>query len=220
MTLYKRLLRYVQPHWRLIVIMLVASAVYSSTNAIYVTQLESIVDAGFVDKDLSVIYQTIGIILAVTLCRGIGFFVGNYTSSRVSNDIVLALRKQMFAKLQRLPTVYFDRENSGHTLSLFNYHVSQVTDAATKAAITLAREGVLVLVALVYLFYQNWQLTLLIFALTPIMAVVIRLISKSSKSTTVALTNKAGLPARYSKFAMLPSKVWWQPPAVHRLLSY
>ncbi len=178
LILYKRLLKYAKPHWKLIVVMLIAAAIYSSSNAAYVAQLKGIIDEGFVNKDMQIIYHTVGIVVLVTFFRGLGFFVSKYLSTRVSSDIVLVIRQEMFAKLQQLPAKYYDRENSGQTLSLFNYHVSQVTTAATGAAITLAREGVMVIVALVYLFYQNWKLTLLIFALTPIMAVVIRVISK------------------------------------------
>ncbi|PIE43635.1 MAG: lipid A export permease/ATP-binding protein MsbA, partial [Gammaproteobacteria bacterium] len=72
----------------------------------------------------------------------------------------------------------FDRVSSGTTLSRFNYDVLQVTDAATNAILTLVREGVLVIVLLGYLLYQNWKLTLLIFALTPLIGFIVRVISK------------------------------------------
>lgn len=191
-TLYKRLLKYVKPYWGMVVIMLLATAVYASTNAIYASKLKIIIDEGFIDKDMNAIRSTIAILVLVTLFRGIGFFVSNYASRRISSDVVLNLRQEMFSHLQRLPTKYFDRVTSGETLSRFNYDVLQVTDAATNAVITLVREGVLVIVLLGYLLYQNWQLTLLIFALAPIIALVVRIISKRLRKLAERIQGNMG----------------------------
>lgn len=192
-TLYKRLLEYVKPYWRTLVVMLVAMAVYASTNAIYAAKLKTIIDAGFIDKNLTAILDTIVVLVIVTLFRGVGFFIGNYSSRRVASDIVLTIRRQMFAKLQQLPTSYFDRVNSGETLSRFNYDVMQVTDAATNAVLTLAREGVLVIILLGYLLYQNWQLTLFIFALAPIIGLVVRLIAKRLRRLAQRIQGNMGV---------------------------
>lgn len=191
-TLYKRLLKYVKPYWGMVVIMLLATAVYASTNAIYASKLKIIIDEGFIAKDMNAIRATIAILVLVTLFRGIGFFVSNYVSRRISSDVVLNLRQEMFSHLQRLPTKYFDRVTSGETLSRFNYDVLQVTDAATNAVITLVREGVLVIVLLGYLLYQNWQLTLLIFALAPIIGLVVRIISKRLRKLAERIQGNMG----------------------------
>ncbi len=191
-TLYKRLFKYVKPYWAMVVIMLIATGVYASTNAIYAAKLKTIVDKGFIEKDMTAIYVTILALVAVTFFRGIGFFIGNYASRRVSSDIVLTIRKEMFAKLQQLPTSYYDRVSSGQTLSRFNYDVLQVTDAATNAALTVAREGVLVIVLLGCLLYKNWQLTLLIFALAPIIGLVVNLISKRLRKLAQRIQGNMG----------------------------
>lgn len=172
--------------------MLVATTIYSSTNAIYAAKLKVIIDEGFIKKDMSAIYATIGVLILVTLLRGIGFFISNYASRRVSSDVVLNIRKEMFAHLQRLPTAYFDRVSSGVTLSRFNYDVLQVTDAATNAALILVREGALMLVLLSYLLYQNWQLTLLIFALAPFIGITVRVISKRLRKLAERIQGNMG----------------------------
>jgi len=177
-TLYQRLLKYTAPHYKMIGVMLVATGGYALTNAIYASTLKTIVDEGFIAKNMQAIYHTIILLLAVTLFRGVSFFIGNYMSRRVSSDIVRTLRLDMFLHLQRLPSRFFDRNHAGSILSRFNYDVLQVTDAATNAVIILVREGVLVIALLSYLFYQNWRLTLIIFSLVPIIGLVVKLLSK------------------------------------------
>lgn len=190
--LYQRLLQYVKPYRGWVVIMVIATAMYSATNAYYASTLKIIIDEGFIEKDMTAIYVTVAMLVIMTFFRGIGFFIGNYSSRRVSGDIVLTLRQEMFSHLQALPHRYFDRVSSGETLSRFNYDVLQVTDAATNAAITLVREGTLVLVLLSYLFYQDWQLTLIIFALVPVIAVVVRLISKRLRKLAKRIQGNMG----------------------------
>lgn len=193
MLIYRRLLSYVKPFWPFVVLMVIATAIYSATNAVYVAQLKTIIDDGFIEKDLNAIKVTIITLVAVTLIRGLGFFASSYSSRRISSDIVLTLRQQMFVHLQRLPATYFDRVNSGETLSRFNYDVLQVTEAATNAFITLIREGVLVIVLLSYLFYQNWKLTFIILALTPVIALIVRLISRRLRLLAQRIQDNMGL---------------------------
>lgn len=191
--LYRRLLGYIKPFWALVGLMIIATAIYSATNAVYVAQLKTIIDDGFIQKDLTAIKATIIILVVVTLFRGLGFFTSSYASRRISSDIVLTLRQQMFAHLQCLPATYFDRVNSGETLSRFNYDVLQVTEAATNALMTLVREGVLVIVLLSYLFYQNWKLTFIILALAPVIGLIVKLISQRLRRLAQRIQDNMGV---------------------------
>ncbi len=191
-VLYRRLLAYVKPHWFYALIMIIATGAYSATNAIYAAQLKDIIDEGFIKKDMGAINATIMILWIITLFRGVSFFISNYTMRRVSSDIVLNLRQDMFTKLQQLPTRYFDRVSTGKTLSKFNYDVLQVVGTATDAVIVLVREGVLSIVLLIYLLYQNWKLTLLIFALVPVISVLVKIISKRLRTLAERIQGNMG----------------------------
>lgn len=57
LNLYKRLLTYVKPHWLFAVVMVVATGAYSATNAVYAAQLKTIIDEGFIKKDMGQLTQ-------------------------------------------------------------------------------------------------------------------------------------------------------------------
>ncbi len=192
MILYRRLLTYIKPHWFYALVMVIATGACSATNAFYMSKFKDIINEGFVEKDMGEINMTLVIIFLTTIFRGVMFFISNYTMRRVSSDIVLHLRQDMFAKLQRLPARYFDRVSTGKTLSKFNYDVLQVVDTATDAVIVLVREGVLAVVLLVYLFYLNWQLTLLIFALVPMISLLVKMISKRLRKLAERIQGSMG----------------------------
>ncbi len=191
-TLYKRLLAYVKPLWVYGVIMVIAMACYAATNAYYMKQFKDVINEGFVNRDMDAIQFTLMTLLLTTLFRGIMFFTGKYMMRRVSSDIVLNLRHDMFAKLQRLPARYYDQVNTGKTLSKFNYDVLQVVDAATNATVVLVREGVLAIIFLTYLLYLNWKLTLIILVLVPFIAVLVQLISKRLRRLAESIQGSMG----------------------------
>ncbi|MPV85436.1 lipid A export permease/ATP-binding protein MsbA [Ostreibacterium oceani] len=191
-TLYKRLLGYVLPYWKMVALMLLATAVYASTNALYIANIQPIIDDGLIGKDMRAIQAVIGFLLLITFVRGIGFFLSGYASRWVASQIVFDFRQQMFGHLHQLPSRYYDRVNSGQTLSKFNYDVQQLTGAATNAIITLVREGVMVIAYLSYLLYVNWKMTLIIFVIAPLVGWIVVLVSKRLRRLAQSIQGNMG----------------------------
>jgi ATP-binding cassette, subfamily B, bacterial MsbA len=110
------------------------------------------------------------LVVVIYLLRGIGLFVGNYAIAVVAENIVHALRTEVFNKLTTLPGSYFDQHSSGHLISKITYNVNQVTGVATEALKIILREGFTVVLVLAYLFWTNWQLTMVFVAIAPLIA--------------------------------------------------
>jgi subfamily B ATP-binding cassette protein MsbA len=96
----------------------------------------------------------------------------------VSNRVVLDLRGAMFARLVRMPTQFFDDHTSGALLSRVAYDVAGVTSAATSVLTVVVKDSVTVLALLAWLFYLDWKLTLIALAATPLLAFVVRQLSR------------------------------------------
>ncbi len=191
-TLYKQLIKYVFPYFKVAMLMLLATIVYASTNGLLVKTMQLMIDEGFVAQNMTAIYKAVTTFLLITIVRGLGFFVSSYYSRYLSSSIVLDIRKDMFTHLQLLPHKYYDTTTTGEILSKFNYDVLQVTGAATKAIITLVREGVTVLVLLLFLFWQNWKLTMLIILITPIVGLIISIVSKRLRRLAKSIQSNMG----------------------------
>ncbi|HYE38981.1 MAG TPA: lipid A export permease/ATP-binding protein MsbA, partial [Ramlibacter sp.] len=85
---------------------------------------------------------------------------------------------QMFDKLLRLPTGYYDREPSATTMSKLTYNAQQVSPIITNALITIVKDSLTVLGLLGYMLYLNWRLSLVFFTVLPVIAFVIRSVSR------------------------------------------
>lgn len=130
LSLYKRLLGYITPYWRMVVLMLFSTAIYALTEPLLLKTMQPLIDHGFVDKEIPAVNLTILAIFIIILVRGAVFFLKNYSSRWVTSQVVFDIRKEMFAVLHALPTKYFDKSNSGAIISRFNYDVQQVTSAS------------------------------------------------------------------------------------------
>ena len=71
------------------------------------------------------------------------------------------MRAELFAHYLRLPTAYYDRASSAQMLSRLTYNIELVAEAATNSVTVLIRDTLTIVALLGWLFYLNWQLTLI-----------------------------------------------------------
>ena len=189
--IYKRLLGYVVPHKWLFFISVIGFLFYSSTQPMFAALIKHIIDTLQSGEKQKMLYLPL-ILSGLFLIRGIGAYLGNYFLAKVSNNVVHALRCEVFNQYTLLPTSYFDLNNSGYMISRITHNVGEVTKAVTDAARTFVREGLTVIGLLVYLFYTQWMLTLIFLAIAPVIAVMVTYVSKRLRRLGKNIQNSVG----------------------------
>ena len=177
LKLYGRLLSYVLPYIPLFFISILGFAIYSGSQVAATEWLKRVID--YVNNpqgDLRLILPVA--LIAIAFIRGIGFFIGNYLLSSISNRLVHNLRTELFKKLTILPSSFYDAHSSGHLISRITFNVMQVTGAATNALKIFIREGLLVTGLISYLMYLNWKLALFLFIAAPFIGLIVGIASK------------------------------------------
>ena len=177
LKLYGRLLSYVLPYIPLFFISILGFAIYSGSQVAATEWLKRVID--YVNNpqgDLRLILPVA--LIAIAFVRGIGFFIGNYLLSSISNRLVHNLRTELFKKLTILPSSFYDAHSSGHLISRITFNVMQVTGAATNALKIFIREGLLVTGLISYLMYLNWKLALFLFIAAPFIGLIVGIASK------------------------------------------
>lgn len=191
LTVYLRLLAYLKPYWGLFAISVVGFVIYSASQPAMAQFMEYLLN--FIgDEARGPAYIPSAIIIGIVLVRSLGAFLGNYFISQVSFRIVHTLRLQLFEHMAHLPGQYFDRHSSGHLMSVITYNVNGVTTAATNALKTLVREGATVLALMGYLLYKDWQLTLLLLLVTPVIAVLVNYVGKRLRRLSAQVQHSMG----------------------------
>ncbi|MBM4206480.1 MAG: lipid A export permease/ATP-binding protein MsbA [Gammaproteobacteria bacterium] len=189
--IYKRLLVYVKPYWGLFAVSLVGFLIYSATQYLLPVLIQHILDTLKTEAREGMQYLPL-FFCGLFFIQGIGNYLGNYFLAKVSTNVVHSLRCEVFKKYTELPTAFFDAHNSGFLISRITNNVGEMTKASTDAVRTFVREGLTVLVLLIYLFKSNWMLSLTFVGIAPIIVVLVKYVSRRLRMISKRMQESVG----------------------------
>jgi len=188
---YKRLLAFVLPYWRLFLVSAVGFAIYAATEPAVVMIIQRIIDSFGAEDRGNIQYLPLAFVV-LFLVRGVGSFLGNYYLARISGNLIHKLRCEIFNQYTRLSVQYFDSHNSGYMISRITNNIGEVTRATSDSIRSFVREGFTAVGLLGYLAYTNWQLSLVFLAIAPVVAVMVRYVGKRLKRLSRNMQDTVG----------------------------
>ena len=138
------------------------------------------------------------LLVAIFALRGAANFLGDLALHWVSSRVVFDLRQITFAHLLRLPVSFFDRNAAAELTSKITFDTQQIGAVTSQALTTLVQDSLKLVVALVLMAAISWRLTLGVFVIAPIVAVVVRLLTKRLRAASVALQAQMGELSRFT----------------------
>lgn len=190
--LYLRLLRYVLPYKGIFALSIFGTVLLALSEPAIPALMKPLLDGSFVQKDPSYTHLMPILLVVIVLLRGIADYVGSVAMRWVSNRVVTDLRQEMFARILDLPACYFDQHPSGQTVSKVTYDVTRVMSASTDVLVVLIRDSLAIVGLLAWLFYLNWELTMVSLIVAPPTAFVIHVVSKRLRRLAKTLQNTMG----------------------------
>ncbi|MGQ7275100.1 lipid A export permease/ATP-binding protein MsbA [Marinobacter sp. V034] len=188
---YKRLLKYVKPFWVAFSLAVVGNIIYAAASTGMAAAMEYVIKAIENPTEQNRIFLT-ALIVGVFAFRGLGTFLGQYYISYVGRQVVNALRTEVFERLLKLPSRFYDDHSSGHLVSKLTFNVEQVADATTNAVTITLREGLTIVGLLCFMLWTNWKLTLIFVAVGPIIGFVVRYASKRFRKLSRRIQGSMG----------------------------
>lgn len=188
---YRRLLGYTLQHWKMLLVAITGFALYAAMEASAAKFFGFVVEQiNARSPDMQLVIPLL--IIAITVGRGVGSFLGDYGISYAARNVVHTLRCEMFGRMLMLPTQYYSENSTGHMVAKLTYNVEQVTAAATESAKVLFKEGLTVLALLGYMIWLNWKLTLILLVFLPLVGLLIRVASKRFRKISRRLQASVG----------------------------
>ena len=138
------------------------------------------------------------LLVAIFALRGAANFLGDLALHWVSSRVVFDLRQITFAHLLRLPVSFFDRNAAAELTSKITFDTQQIGAVTSQALTTLVQDSLKLIVALVLMAAISWKLTLGVFVIAPIVAAVVRLLTKRLRAASVALQSQMGELSRFT----------------------
>jgi subfamily B ATP-binding cassette protein MsbA len=175
--LYWRLLRHVSPYRATFALSVLAMVIVATTEPILPAMLKPIVDGSFVENNIGEVNTLILLLLVVMLVRGFAAYGSTVGFAWISGKLVTDLQTQMFEKLVRLPSTYYDHHSAGNIISRFVFDVSQVTRAATQVLTVLVRDTLAITGLICWMLYLDWRLAMIALTVAPVIALIVKKIA-------------------------------------------
>ncbi|MBF0785156.1 lipid A ABC transporter ATP-binding protein/permease MsbA [Muribacter muris] len=176
---FKRLWPMISPFKAGILVAMLAMVLNAGADAYLITMLKPLIDEGFGGtSDRNFLKMMAFIVVGLIFARGLTSFVSSYCLAWVSGKVVMTMRQKVFKHLMFMPVTFFDQNSSGKLLSRITYDSEQIANSSASALQSVVREGVYILFLVATMFYYSWRLSLVLFLIGPIIAVLIRLVSK------------------------------------------
>jgi ATP-binding cassette, subfamily B, bacterial MsbA len=173
-TLYLRLLTYLRPYWKPFALAIIGMIGTAATEPVFPAIMKFLLDSGFKPEDSRMVWIIPAGILGLFLVRAILSFCTSYLMTWISTHLVTDLRRQMFAKILKLPTQSFHDQSPGKIISRLLYDADNVNQASTNVLVIAVRESFTAMALIAYLLYLDWRLTLITMAIGPLIAWVIK----------------------------------------------
>ena len=190
--IYRRLFAYVRRYWAALAIAGIASMAYSGVDSWFIYFLKPLLDKGLVDKNMNFLSSAPWLVLSVFFLRGVASFFSNYFIAVASRGVIMNLRQDLFAHLQRLPARYYDHSTTGKILSILLYAVDQVANASADVLTTAVQAFFLIIGLIIVMLSISWKLTLLYFIIIPLVTVIMRITSLRIRRLSLKIQDSMG----------------------------
>ncbi|MFA5994833.1 MAG: ABC transporter ATP-binding protein [Patescibacteria group bacterium] len=183
----RQLIKYLKPFWISIIMVFVfaiASTVFAiispkilgkMTNQIIMDLMQR--TAVHYDKLWEYASMLIGLYL---LSAGFSYVQG-WIMTRVAQDISFRFRKDLAAKINKLPIKYFDQQTHGETISLVTNDIDTVSQTLNQSLTQIITSITLIIGILAMMLSISWHMTLVTLILLPLSFTMIGLIAKFSQ---------------------------------------
>ncbi len=191
--LLRRLLHYVRPHvwaaWTALGMMILASLLQLVGPLATLVALDLYVRP-FADENTSPLSRWVdqclqqwglalepmdgimlmsGIFLASLILTFGVLFAQGYVLQVMGQNIMYDMRREVFAKLQRLPIAFFNRNPIGRLVTRATNDVEALNELFTSGFVPILGDFLLLVGIVVVLFLMNWKLALVSFAILPLL---------------------------------------------------
>lgn len=168
-ALFRRLLPFMRPHWRIGLLTVVLSC-GSVAAEVYLPVLQKhAIDVNILQRDVR------GLVLTAALYLGLMILSFALSCSlivllaTVSQRILYDLRVRLFSHIQSLSLVFFDKNPVGRLLTRLSSDVEQLTMLFTDVILNSFRDVLVLVGALAMMLFFDWRLTLQVFVVLPLM---------------------------------------------------
>ncbi len=192
MQIYRRLLSYTAAYRLRLCLAILGMVLYAGSATAFAALMKPMLDGSFVERDSESIVWVPVLIIVVFLLRGIGGFCSTYYMAWIGWHIVKRIRRQLFDKYLSLPSSHFDVASSGEMISRVTFNVRNISVVAADCLTVLVRDTLTIIGLLGLMIYHSWKLSLGFVILGPVVALIVRFVSRRFRRLSRGIQDSMG----------------------------
>lgn len=182
-NVFKRIMVYTKPYKFRFNGVIVWALLLSLFAALRPYLLKETVDNYIQSKDESGLAFYLGLMAVVLLLEVAAQFYFVYWANWLGQDIVKDIREKLFKHLLGFRMKYFDNAPVGQLVTRTVSDIEAIAKIFSQGLFMIMSDLSKMIVVLIFMFFMNWQLTLIVFVAMPILVWVTRIFQKKMQVT-------------------------------------
>ena len=187
---YKRLLMYIRPYLKRLFIAIIFIVLAASANLYLPWIIKDMVDDVLAAKNMMMLNFIAVSIVVVFAFRGVFYYGQSYLVSYIGQRVVIDIREVLFRKFQRMPISYFDKHQTGETMSYLTNDVNAMQNALVDNLIEAVTESAILIGSLIMMVYLDWKLSLLTLTVIPLVGQAMKIFGRKIKITAKVIQER------------------------------
>jgi len=166
--LMRRLLQYLRPYWRSVLVALAAIVVGGLASLAQPYLIKVAIDRYIAARQLAGLDGLAALYFGVLVVAFAAEYVQTWTMQLTGQRIMFDMRMGLYRHLQRLDLRYYDRNPVGRLMTRVTSDVDVLNDLFTSGVITVFGDLFALVGIMVAMLWMNWRLALVAFSVLPI----------------------------------------------------
>lgn len=180
-SVFKRIMEYTKPYKARYYWVIVFAVLLSVFAALRPYLLKQTVDGYIETKDsLGLLYYII-LMGGVLIMEVVSQFYFVYLANYLGQDIIRDIRIKLFNHLMNFKMKYFDNEPVGKLVTRSVFDIESISKIFSQGLFMIISDLLKMIVVLIFMFYMNWKLTLIVMCAMPILVIATRVFQKKMK---------------------------------------
>jgi ATP-binding cassette subfamily B multidrug efflux pump len=170
--LMRRLLQYLRPYWRQVLIAFVAIIAGAAGQLAQPYLVKLAIDQHIALGRLEGLDTLAAVFLAIVVGGFVAEYLQTWTLQMTGQRIMFDLRMAIYAHLQRLDVQYYDRNPVGRLMTRVTSDVDAINDLFTSGVVTIFGDVFSLAGIMTVMMVMNWRLALVSFIVLPLIVVI------------------------------------------------
>jgi ATP-binding cassette subfamily B multidrug efflux pump len=171
-VLMRRLLVYLLPYWRQVLLAFLSILVAAGAALAQPYLMKVAVDRYIGEGRLEELDRLAALYFAILVVAFAAEYVQTWTMQLTGQRIMFDLRMQIYSHLQRLDIRYYDRNPVGRLMTRVTSDVDALNDLFASGVVTIFGDLFTLIGIMIVMLWMDWRLALVAFSVLPLIAVV------------------------------------------------